>query len=78
MISTMASTVKAASYVGTRDIVMVNTITDIVGMNPILRSVLANGTAAICGMVETGAGNRAHASGRQTPDGGDHGVRFDQ
>jgi uncharacterized protein (UPF0261 family) len=55
MISTMASTVKAASYVGTRDIVMVNTITDIVGMNPILRGVLANGAAAVCGMVETAA-----------------------
>jgi uncharacterized protein (UPF0261 family) len=55
MISTMASTVKAASYVGTRDIVMVNTITDIVGMNPILRGVLANGAAAVCGMVEAAA-----------------------
>jgi len=52
MISTMASTAKAASYVGTRDIVMVNTITDMIGMNPILRSVMANGAAAICGMVE--------------------------
>ena len=55
MISTMASTVKAASYVGTRDIVMANTITDIVGMNPILRSVLANGAAAVCGMAEAAA-----------------------
>jgi len=54
MISTMASTGKAASYVGTRDVVMVNTITDIIGMNPILRSVMANGAAAICGMVEVG------------------------
>ena len=52
MISTMAATAKAASYVGTRDIIMVNTITDIIGMNPILRSTLANGAAAICGMVE--------------------------
>jgi hypothetical protein len=55
MISTMAATAKVASYVGTRDIVMVNTITDIIGMNPILRSVLISGAAAICGMVETGA-----------------------
>ena len=51
MISTMAATAKAASYVGTRDIVMVNTITDMIGMNPILRSVMANAAAAICGMV---------------------------
>lgn len=59
MISTMAATAKVASYVGTHDIVMVNTITDIIGMNPILRSVLINGAAAICGMVETGAGTGA-------------------
>jgi uncharacterized protein (UPF0261 family) len=56
MISTMAATAKVASYVGTRDIVMVNTITDIIGMNPILRSALINGAAAVCGMVEMGAG----------------------
>ncbi|MEI9922414.1 MAG: Tm-1-like ATP-binding domain-containing protein [Bradyrhizobium sp.] len=43
MISTMASTPKAASYVGTRDITMVNTVTDLIGMNPIIRDVLANG-----------------------------------
>ena len=55
MISTMASTLKAASYVGTRDIAMFNTITDIVGMNPILRGVLAQGAGAISGMVETAA-----------------------
>lgn len=52
MISTMASTPKASSYVGTSDIVMVNTITDLIGMNPILRGVLVNGVGAVCGMVE--------------------------
>jgi uncharacterized protein (UPF0261 family) len=56
MISTMASTPKAASYVGTRDITMVNTVTDLIGMNPIIRRVLANGAGAICGMVEIGTG----------------------
>lgn len=56
MISTMAATAKAASYVGTSDVVMVNTITDLIGMNPILRSVLTNGAAAICGMVEISKG----------------------
>jgi uncharacterized protein (UPF0261 family) len=65
MISTMAATAKGASYVGTRDIVMVNTITDIVGMNPILRSVLGNGAAAICGMVESGTN-----TGRLRSEGG--------
>ncbi len=68
MISTMAATAKAASYVGTSDIVMVNTISDMIGMNPILRSVLTNGAAAICGMVETGigAGRLRDDTGRPT------------
>jgi uncharacterized protein (UPF0261 family) len=56
MISTMASTPKAASYVGTSDITMVNTVTDLIGMNPIIRGVLAGGAGAICGMVEMGTG----------------------
>ena len=55
MISTMAASSKGPAYVGTRDIVMVNTITDIIGMNPILRGVLSNAAAAICGMAEGGA-----------------------
>jgi uncharacterized protein (UPF0261 family) len=56
MISTMAATPKVAGFIGSRDIVMANTITDIIGMNTILRSVLTNGAAAICGMVEMGTG----------------------
>ncbi len=55
MISTMAASSKGPAYVGTRDIVMVNTITDIIGMNPILRGVLSNAAAGICGMAEAGA-----------------------
>jgi uncharacterized protein (UPF0261 family) len=68
MISTMAATAKVTAYVGTRDIVMINTITDIIGMNPILRSVLTNGAAAICGMVEMGreAGPARNGGGRPT------------
>ena len=52
MVSTMASTPKASSYVGTSDIVMVNTVTDLIGMNSILRGVLVNAVGAVCGMVE--------------------------
>ena len=55
MISTMAASSKGPAYVGTRDIVMVNTITDIIGMNPILRGVLSNAAAGVCGMAEGGA-----------------------
>jgi len=68
MVSTMAGSGKASAYVGTRDIVMVPTITDIIGMNPILRSALANGAAAVCGMAEMGAaaGRLREAGGRPT------------
>ena len=68
MISTMAASAKGPAYVGTRDIVMVNTITDIIGMNPILRGVLSNAAAAICGMAEGGAraGDLREAGGRTT------------
>ena len=68
MISTMAATAKVVGFVGTRDIVMLNTITDIIGMNAILRSVLINGAAAICGMVEmgTGTGSIRERAGRPT------------
>ena len=68
MISTMAASSKGPAYVGTRDIVMVNTITDIIGMNPILRGVLSNAAAAVCGMAEDGAssGNLRGAGGRPT------------
>jgi uncharacterized protein (UPF0261 family) len=68
MISTMASTPKAASYVGTSDITMVNTVTDLIGMNPIIRGVLAGGAGAICGMVEMGTGvdRRRDDKGRPT------------
>jgi uncharacterized protein (UPF0261 family) len=65
MISTMSSTPKAANYVGTRDITMVNTVTDLIGMNPIVRSVLTNGAGAICGMVEMGT-----SADHEQPDNG--------
>jgi uncharacterized protein (UPF0261 family) len=68
MVSTMAASNKGPAYVGTRDIVMFSTITDIMGMNPILRSVLANAAAAVCGMAESGAtvGNLRQAGDRPT------------
>ncbi len=51
MISTMASG-EVGRYVGTKDIAMLNSVTDIMGLNPILRRILANGVGAIVGMVE--------------------------
>jgi uncharacterized protein (UPF0261 family) len=51
MVSTMAGG-DVARYVGTKDIAMLNPVTDIMGLNPILRRILANGAGAVAGMVE--------------------------
>lgn len=52
MVSTKASG-DVAPYVGTKDIVMFHSVTDIMGLNPLLRRVLASAAAAIAAMVET-------------------------
>ncbi len=51
-------------YVGTKDIAILNSVTDIMGLNPILRRILVNGAGAICGMVGATAVVPAHASPR--------------
>ncbi|MDT3698588.1 MAG: Tm-1-like ATP-binding domain-containing protein [Thermincola sp.] len=43
-------------YVGTKDITMLNTVVDIVELNPILKTQLINAVGAICGMVELSPG----------------------
>ncbi len=54
MVSTKASG-DVSPYVGTKDVAMVPAVTDIMGLNPILRRVLANAAGAIAGMVEAEA-----------------------
>ncbi len=39
------------SYVGTRDVTMLNTVVDVMDINPLLKRQLVNGIGAICGMV---------------------------
>jgi uncharacterized protein (UPF0261 family) len=51
MISTMSSG-EVGRYVGTKDIAMLNSVTDIMRLNHILRRILTNGVGAIVGMVE--------------------------
>ncbi|HXW29887.1 MAG TPA: Tm-1-like ATP-binding domain-containing protein [Xanthobacteraceae bacterium] len=51
MVSTMASG-NVAPWVGTSDIVMMYSVTDIMGLNPFMRRVLANAAGAACGMAE--------------------------
>ncbi len=43
---------KFADYFGVRDITVMHTVTDTVGMNSLVRSLMINGAGAICGMVE--------------------------
>jgi uncharacterized protein (UPF0261 family) len=51
IVSTMASG-NIAPYVGTTDICMIYSITDISGLNPILEQVLSNASHALCGMMK--------------------------
>jgi uncharacterized protein (UPF0261 family) len=49
MVSTMASS-NVAPWVDIRDITMMFSVTDIMGLNPVMRKILANAAGAICGM----------------------------
>ena len=49
MVSTMASG-NIAHWVGIKDITMMFSVTDILGLNPVMRKMLANAAASICGM----------------------------
>jgi len=49
MVSTMAAG-NVAPWVGIKDVVMFPSVTDILGLNPIARTILANAAAAACGM----------------------------
>ncbi len=52
MVSTLASG-NTAPYVGTRDIVMMPSIVDVSGLNPVSRTIFTRAAGAICGMVES-------------------------
>jgi uncharacterized protein (UPF0261 family) len=56
MVSTLASG-NVRSWVGDKDILMLNSVVDIVGINRISRAVLTNAAAAMGGMVSAAAGN---------------------
>ena len=49
MVSTMASG-NVAHWVDIKDITMMFSVTDILGLNPVMRKMLANAAASICGM----------------------------
>ncbi len=57
MASSMAGHPKyVGKYVGTKDITMLNTVVDVVELNPILKIQLINAVGAICGMVDISPG----------------------
>ncbi len=51
MVSTMASG-NVAPWVDIKDITMMFSVTDIMGLNPVMRKILANAAGAVCGMAE--------------------------
>ena len=55
MVSTMASG-NVAPWVATKDITMMFSVTDIMGLNRFMRRILANAAAAACGMAHAGIG----------------------
>ncbi len=44
---------RLAEYFSIRDITVMHSVVDTVGLNPLVRSLMVNGAGAICGMVET-------------------------
>jgi len=52
MVSTMASG-NVAPWVDIKDITMMFSVTDILGLNPLTRKILANAAAAVCGMANS-------------------------
>jgi uncharacterized protein (UPF0261 family) len=59
MVSTMASG-NVAQWVDTKDITMMYSVTDIMGLNPFMCRILANAAAAACGMAEVDLPPGAH------------------
>ncbi|HUT71868.1 MAG TPA: Tm-1-like ATP-binding domain-containing protein [Desulfatiglandales bacterium] len=43
---------RLAEYFGVRDITVMHSVVDTVGLNPLVRNLMVNGAGAICGMVE--------------------------
>ena len=43
---------RLAEYLGLRDITVMNTVVDTVGLNPLVRRLMVNGAGAVCGMVD--------------------------
>jgi uncharacterized protein (UPF0261 family)/ABC-type branched-subunit amino acid transport system ATPase component len=73
LISSVASG-NVAPYVGPSDIMMLYSVTDVAGLNSVSRQVLANGAAAIVGMVRARAANVERERRPTTRSGGKPGI----
>src|SRR5205814_4285247 len=60
MVSTMASG-DVSRFVDIKDITMMFPVTDILGLNPVSRKMLANAAGAVCGMAESDVAIEASA-----------------
>jgi uncharacterized protein (UPF0261 family) len=63
----MVSTVAAgdcSSFVGIKDVTMMFSVSDILGLNPLTRKILANAAGAVCGMAATNVELETSRSGR--------------
>jgi len=58
MVSTMASG-DVRPYVDVKDIIMMHSVVDVAGLNPIFRSLIQNAVGAMAGMLEGGRGSEA-------------------
>jgi len=63
MVSTVASG-DVSAFVGIKDVTMMFSVGDILGLNPLLRRILANAAAAVCGMARVGVSSAPHSGGR--------------
>ncbi|MFC1884048.1 Tm-1-like ATP-binding domain-containing protein [Thermodesulfobacteriota bacterium] len=52
---------KLSEFFGVRDITVMHSVVDTVGMNPLVRGLMRNGAGAICGMVDAGEPERDKA-----------------
>ena len=62
MISTMASR-DTRAFVGTKDIMMLHSVTDLVGLNRITRKILRNGALALAGMLRSASAENHRGQG---------------
>ncbi len=65
MVSTCAAG-DTSAFVGVKDITMMFSVCDILGLNPFMRTILRNAAAAVCGMAERHSREQVADAGKRT------------